>query len=96
MTMTDQDRRIKNERIEIITGIFAECCRFDSVYVEAIPNDFGVAFQFRYLGLLLVHCLTNEELYIGKKTCKYSDYYFIGNSIRDKLGIPLDLTLGTL
>ncbi len=96
MTLTDQDHRIKNERIEIITGIFKESCRFDSVYIEAVPNDFGVAFQFRYLGLLLVYCLTNEELYIGKKTAKYSDYYVIGNSIRDKLGIPPDLTLGTL
>lgn len=94
--MTDQDRRIKNERIEIITGIFAECCRFDNVFVQPITHDWGIIYHFKYGDKRLVHSLTNEELYIGKKTAKYSDYYVIGNSIRAKLGIPPDLTLGTL
>lgn len=96
MTLTDQDRRIKNERIEIITDIFAECCRYPNVHIEPIQQYWGVVFQIKYLNQHIVKSLTNEELYIGKKICKYSDYYVIGNSIRNKLGIPPDLTLGTL
>jgi hypothetical protein len=94
--LTDKDHRIKNERMEIITGIFAECCRYPNVYIEAVTHDWGACFQFKHISLALSFCLTNEELYIGKKTCKYSDYYVIGNSIRDKLGIPEDTTLGIL
>lgn len=96
MTLTDQDRRIKNERVEIITGIFAECCRYPNVYIESIQYDWGVVWQFKYLSKYLTHALTNTDLYIGKKTARYSDYYVIGNSIRAKLDIPSDLTLGTL
>lgn len=94
--MTDQDRRIKDERIEIITKIFAECCRYPNVYIEAITYGWGVLFQVKYLDKYLTQTLTNKELYIGKGRAKFSDYYAIGDSIRAKLDIPADLTLGTL
>ena len=96
MTLTNQDSRIKNKRTEIITSIFAECCRFENVYIEPIQYDWGVVWHIKYLSKYLTYALTNEDLYIGKKTAKYSDYYVIGDSIRAKLDIPKDTKLGTL
>lgn len=86
----------KEERVKIITGIFAECCRYPNVYIEPVEYDFGVVFQIRYLNKGMTYPLTNTELYVGKSVCKYSDYYSIGNHIREKLNIPPDLTVGVL